>query len=129
MKDRSDDPSHHERTLLPRSYISLLSPSITHDFVNLHSRKLSAVTYNPRRCFVVVVVVGFLFFCGFFCFLVGCGGCCWGGGVVGVSCLLVFVFVCLLWGCFLLLLLLFVYLFILFVSFSYVAALNTSQQI
>ena len=22
MKDRSDDPSHHERTLLPRSYIS-----------------------------------------------------------------------------------------------------------
>ena len=24
MKDRFDDPSHHERTLLPRSYISLL---------------------------------------------------------------------------------------------------------
>ena len=24
MKDRSDDPSHHERTLLPLSYISLL---------------------------------------------------------------------------------------------------------
>ena len=24
MKDRSDDPSHHERKLLPRSYISLL---------------------------------------------------------------------------------------------------------
>ena len=23
MKDRSDDPSHHERTLLPRSHISL----------------------------------------------------------------------------------------------------------
>ena len=23
LKDRSDDPSHHERTLLPRSYISL----------------------------------------------------------------------------------------------------------
>ena len=23
MKERSDDPSHHERTLLPRSYISL----------------------------------------------------------------------------------------------------------
>ena len=23
MKDRSDDPSHHERTLLPRSYVSL----------------------------------------------------------------------------------------------------------
>ena len=25
MKDRSDDPSHHERTLLPQSYISLLA--------------------------------------------------------------------------------------------------------
>ena len=25
MKDRSDEPSHHERTLLPRSYISLLA--------------------------------------------------------------------------------------------------------
>ena len=24
MKDQSDDPSHHERTLLPQSYISLL---------------------------------------------------------------------------------------------------------
>ena len=24
MKDRSNDPSHHEQTLLPRSYISLL---------------------------------------------------------------------------------------------------------
>ena len=28
MKDRSDDPSHHERTLLPRSYISL--PMVGH---------------------------------------------------------------------------------------------------
>ena len=25
MKDRSDDPSHHKRTLLPQSYISLLN--------------------------------------------------------------------------------------------------------
>ena len=25
MNDRSDDPSHHERTLLPRSYISLIA--------------------------------------------------------------------------------------------------------
>ena len=29
MKDRSDDTSHHERTLLPRSYISLLGCSQT----------------------------------------------------------------------------------------------------
>ena len=28
MKDRSDDPSHHERTLLPRSYISLQNYSV-----------------------------------------------------------------------------------------------------
>ena len=28
MKDRSDDPSHHERTLLPRSYISLSPPPL-----------------------------------------------------------------------------------------------------
>ena len=28
MKDRSDDTSHHEQTLLPRSYVSLLRPSI-----------------------------------------------------------------------------------------------------
>ena len=28
MKDRSDDPSHHERMLLPRSYISLLVRAI-----------------------------------------------------------------------------------------------------
>ena len=29
MKDRSDDPSHHERTLLPRSYISLPGKSMS----------------------------------------------------------------------------------------------------
>ena len=28
MKDRSDDPSHHERTPLPRSYISLLDEKL-----------------------------------------------------------------------------------------------------
>ena len=31
MKGRSDDPSHHERTLLPRSYISLLHHPIDRD--------------------------------------------------------------------------------------------------
>ena len=29
MKDRSDDPSHHERMLLPRSYISLPYVAVT----------------------------------------------------------------------------------------------------
>ena len=32
MKDRSDDPSHHERTLLPRSYISLPNIEKMHQF-------------------------------------------------------------------------------------------------
>ena len=31
MKDRSDDPSHHERTFLPRSYISLKTSSAGED--------------------------------------------------------------------------------------------------
>ena len=35
-RDRSDDPSHHERTLLPRSYISLLTLTILL-FLNLKS--------------------------------------------------------------------------------------------
>ena len=34
LKDRSDDPSHHERTLLPRSYISL--PKSLIKFGNQH---------------------------------------------------------------------------------------------
>ena len=41
MKDRSDDPSHHERTLLPQSYISLPTPwrinPMTHHTTNKHS--------------------------------------------------------------------------------------------
>ena len=34
MKDRSDDPSHHERTLLPRSYLSL-----SLDLINLFTER------------------------------------------------------------------------------------------
>ena len=33
VKDRSDDPSHHERTLLPRSYISLPKPQCANVFL------------------------------------------------------------------------------------------------
>ena len=36
MKDRSDDPSHHERTLLPRSYISLWLNSVTGSYASDH---------------------------------------------------------------------------------------------
>ena len=35
MKDRSDDPSHHERTLLPRSYISLPEGARCRAMVNI----------------------------------------------------------------------------------------------
>ena len=44
MKDRSDDPSHHERTLLPRSYISLpRSISESSDYGNERFCNLSFV--------------------------------------------------------------------------------------
>ena len=33
MKDRSDDPSHHERTLLPWNYISLLAVAEYDEYV------------------------------------------------------------------------------------------------
>ena len=40
LKDRFDDPSHHERTLLPRSYISLLAVNIP-DSCEASSERLS----------------------------------------------------------------------------------------
>ena len=45
MKDRSDDPLHHERTLLPRSYISL------HLFFSVSrlTKKLSAADYDKAE--------------------------------------------------------------------------------
>ena len=58
MKDRSDDPSHHEQTLLPRSYISLLNllyarsyrqgcTSVTH-----HSFEGSVLFNNTLNTFI-----------------------------------------------------------------------------
>ena len=46
MKDRSDDPSHHERTLLPRSYISLFALVVT--LTNVCILVLSAVSSSFR---------------------------------------------------------------------------------
>ena len=34
MKDRSDDPSYHERTLLPQSYISLPNAFVSFEKFN-----------------------------------------------------------------------------------------------
>ena len=46
MKDRSDDPSHHERTLLPRSYISL------HKTIEASNKLLSSFKFQAHtaRC-------------------------------------------------------------------------------
>ena len=41
MKDRSDDPSHHERTLLPRNYVSLLA--------SLDSTRVLLYASSPRQ--------------------------------------------------------------------------------
>ena len=46
MKDRSDDPWHHERTLLPQSYISLVVESEKRVVaVDLNSSGFGPVTY------------------------------------------------------------------------------------
>ena len=46
MKDRFDDPSHHERTLLPRSYISL---PLYHEATCRSAQKPKANNYIQRR--------------------------------------------------------------------------------
>ena len=45
MKDRSDDPLHHERTLLPQSYISL--PSTTDVYFSVMTN-LGLCTFSSR---------------------------------------------------------------------------------
>ena len=53
MKDRSDHPSHHERTLLPRSYISL--PTVIEETRCRHSMSYSfrvaarVILYSPSH--------------------------------------------------------------------------------
>ena len=52
MKDQSDDPSHHERTLLPQSYISL--PDIRFllfiYYQNKCHVKLTFVLFGKKTC-------------------------------------------------------------------------------
>ena len=43
MKDRSDDPSHHERALLPRSYISLRKDQYYHYIICSEGARCSSV--------------------------------------------------------------------------------------
>ena len=53
IKDRSDDPSHNERTLLPRSYISL--PSKTDDQHHSKTRTVTETSLTKLSDFLVVV--------------------------------------------------------------------------
>ena len=55
MKDRSDDPSHHERTLLPRSYISL--PNIVMQARSLLLGACSYMEYSRTHCLYVCTFV------------------------------------------------------------------------
>ena len=47
MKDRSDDPSHHERTLLPQSYISL------HKTIDASNKLLSSFKFEAHSSLLV----------------------------------------------------------------------------
>ena len=61
MKDRSDDPSHHERTLLPRSYILL--PNLfrreryqSETSLELNSRSSQCSTTGVTKAVVCVIL-------------------------------------------------------------------------
>ena len=54
MKDRSDDPSHHERTLLPRSYISLLN----HNRGTMQINVLSVIMLH--KTLLIITIFSFL---------------------------------------------------------------------
>ena len=88
MNDRSDDPSHHERTLLPRSYISLRDrpqTPIPWRVMSFHCHHQTTLSWPPgynywstRRyvyiCILMLIlfvcfVLFYLFFVSFVCFL------------------------------------------------------------
>ena len=56
MKDRSDDPSHHERTLLPRSYISLQSANKP-DVLNHEQQMLFYINFSTDMTVFNIPVV------------------------------------------------------------------------
>ena len=76
MKDRSDDPSHHERTLLPQSYISDLERVSEEEICeNLSSQGVTSVkrtttlilTFNTptlpdsvKACYLQIPVVPYI---------------------------------------------------------------------
>ena len=98
MKERSDDPSHHERMLLPRSYLFLnaeekktgVKKNETGKIVTERKKhpmyNVSAIVMHvkcPQNIHNNIVILFFFEFCGM-CLCVGGGG----GGGVGVVCFL-----------------------------------------
>ena len=53
MKDQSDDPSHHEPTLLPRSYISLLGISQVQIWNKIDLKRDPLKSNSSERIFLV----------------------------------------------------------------------------
>ena len=62
MKDQSDDPSHHERTLLPRSYISLLLKSRILNIFIIAIHIALILNLSPNSFFSVYHLTTDLFF-------------------------------------------------------------------
>ena len=56
MKDRSDDPSHHERTLLPRSYISLHTRLKT-AMLNIMLPPCFVINNSHFICFIIYLFI------------------------------------------------------------------------
>ena len=57
MKDRSDDPSHHERTLLPRSYISLRFIMISRPTFHGSNNPLGIVTHQVTQIMQAAILI------------------------------------------------------------------------
>ena len=95
MKDRSDDPSHHKRTLLPRSYISLPRRRKERIKYRIHELiyNISVDSFygsnNMYVLFVYVVVAVFIVVWGAFLLLL------W---LLFYFCLFFVGFLCLSWG-------------------------------
>ena len=53
MKDRSDDPSHHERKLLPRSYISLRTEQYPNPKYNSYSNPVLNSNADPNLAMIL----------------------------------------------------------------------------
>ena len=65
MKDRSDDPSHHKQTLLPRSYISLPYPDLVSGYVNRGNYILFSRFSHFVYCIKQPLMVDSLSYCSF----------------------------------------------------------------